>query len=182
MQAASDLRGAIRVALGEQMVSTRMPVYLDGNSAFVAVETKRKGYRFEKNGQEITIRRVDPWAIVTGLPPLYYFKGDLRYEADGTIMNGSILMSTLPKYFILTWAGAVVIAFLATLIWAMVLASQFMIFPSTVGKGDLTTAGFLIGGILGLGFFGTLVIAVTRSISRGQRQKLIMFARGVTRS
>lgn len=175
MQAATELRAVIQSALGEQEMTTRMPACLEGTSAFISDETKRRGYRFEKNGQGITIKRIDPWAIVAGVPPLYYFKGNLRYETDGAVMNGRIVMSTLSKCFIFAWVSAVLVAFLATLLWAMVVAGQFMISPTTAGKDDLTTAGFLIGGILGLGFFGTLIIALIRAISHRQRHKLILF-------
>jgi hypothetical protein len=169
------LRRVIQAILGEEDLSTRMPTCLGKTSEFVAVETKRSGYRFEKNGQEIAIRRIDTWAFVAGLPPLYYFKGNFRNEADGAVMYGQILMSTLPKYFVFAWVGTVVLAFLTTLIWAMVLVGQFMISPSTAVKDNLTAVSFLTGGILVLGFFGASVIALVRVISRDQRRKLIVF-------
>lgn len=168
----------VQAILGEEEISIRVPlVRLDDTSGFISVETKRKGYRYEKRDQKIILKRVDPLAVVAGLPPLYYFSGIVTPSANGAVLNGRILMSTLSKSFILVWGSLVVLAFLGIVIWAILLVGQFIVSSSPTIKEDLTSVGFMTGGVSALGFFGVLVIAVARLVSRRQKQKLISFLR-----
>lgn len=170
------LRRIIQAVLGEQELSIRpLFINLDGTSGFIPMETRRRGYRYHRNDQEITLTRVDPLTTIAGMPPLYYFKGHLTSGADRPILHGRILMSTMSKYFVLGWVGIVVVAFLGTLLWATMLAGQFMISSSPAIREHLATAGFLIGVVLGLGLFGALIIAVIRGVSQAQKRKLIWF-------
>lgn len=165
----------IQSALGERSLSIRLTEIAPDASRFIPVESSRKGYRYEKKDHEVTIRRVDAWASIAGLPPPYYFRGILTFEVGGSVLSGRVVMSTLPKCFVLAWSAIVLIAFLGTLLWSVLLAGQFMLTSSLEVKENLTSAGFLVGGTLGVGVFGVLVIAIVRAISRTQRQKLIRF-------
>jgi hypothetical protein len=162
--------------LGEQEISLPFRASnLRDASGFIPVESKGRGYRYDKDDQQVTVKRVDAWALVAGLPPLYYFRGTLISDARNPVLKGQIRMSPLARCFVFAWVGIVFVAFLGTLLWAMILAGQFMISPSAEIKSNLTTAGFFSGAIIGLAIFGTVIISIMRTISRSQKQKLVSF-------
>lgn len=169
------LQRLVAAVLGHQEIATSLPRSLDGASGFVPIEANRQGYLIQRYGEEITIRRVDPWANVIGLPALYHFHGELRREADGPVVRGRILMSKPAQWFILTWVGTILVALLGGLVWGAVLASDFVLSPAATLGGDLAAVGLLLGGIFTLGLFGALIISLVRVISRRQKRKLLVF-------
>ena len=164
----------VRAALGEQEISGRMPPHLDEVSGFVAVESSRRGYRIHRNGKKLTVKRVDPWAIATGLPPLYYFRGWGKDEEGQKMIEGRIAMSALPKCFILTWTSFVLVVLLGSLLWSLVLVSMFIV-SQEISVDNSGGAGFLIGISLALALFGAALMTLVRAMSRRQKRKLILF-------
>ena len=169
---------AVHVILGQHELSTNLALNLKDESTFVAVESKRRGYRIEKKGQEIVIKRANLLSLAAGLPPLFYFQGKLQPAGDKVVLSGQVLMSAAPKFFILTWLSLMLFALTVTFAWVIVQSAVFMISPSSDILPGLKTGGFLIGGFLGLSAFGCFVIVLIRLMSSYQKKALIVFCEG----
>ncbi|MEX0744026.1 MAG: hypothetical protein WD118_00380 [Phycisphaeraceae bacterium] len=166
---------SIDFLLGEKSVTLLDSLQHNRRRDLPGSEIDDRKYRVSEIEDTIIIERVNLWGSLAGFPPLYYFKGRVQKRDDSRLVEGRILMRSIPRYFILLWIFLIAVSFLIGMGWSMWLAINFMVTQSTSLLNDLSTAGFFGGATLAIAAFGALIISLVRGIATSQRNALIRF-------
>lgn len=166
------LKKTIRLLLGEEELQFNIGSNIPNDDYFVDTGFG-SGYKIIRRGLTLIVRRISKLAFLSGLPPLYYFKGSK--EEDSNLIVGKLQMLSFPRCFILLWCAIVFVILILGVVLTSIRALEYMMEPSEFLLGQLQSTVSIVGAAIFTGLFGALIVGIVRRIARKHKQELKQF-------
>ncbi len=168
-----------KLFFGDEFLILRMPSsMLKDEKTYIPMESENTGYCIQVQDGKIIITRRNLWRLITGLPSIYRFVGQLaeiHQTGDIVSITGVVTINPIQKMFLSIWFGFLFIFLFINLAQAISLVWRIMFSSNSVPDGDLATIGFMLGSGGLVFMFGVALWAAVRILFRGERQRLIDF-------